>query len=200
VASNVTFDGLNRVITVNSGLSAIDAQVDLYSEWKVFAQSADNLKFGQVFRPTGGDPIGGGLFQGAYFFLQNGDVVTPSATHDGWRVRPDERTHELRIDGNLFGEDTGEVVTVPTLGLFTVLVRLNTSQLTQAITTGATAVQLSGIDAQLSAIDDVTSEMHQYWGLNSTHPLFVSAEGLSAGFTITQVISTAGGTTTVSRV
>lgn len=238
MASNVTFIGGSRCIIVNSGLSSITAQVDLYSEWKVYALSADNLKFGEVFRTIGGDPIGGGQFAGAYFFLQNQDVVTPSATSIGWRIRPDERDHELRIDGNVFGEDATEQITTATSGAFTVLIRLNTSQLTQAIETGALSAgeraQLSSIESAVSAqtsqiivntsaisaldssidllasaissvesatlqIDVRTDEMHRYWGLNASSPLVISATQLSAGGEITQAISTAGGTTTVSR-
>lgn len=124
MATKVTFDPTNRLIIAKAGVVDLDAQVDLYSDAKEDWKSdpvLNRLRF--PFRTIGGDDLGGGLTAGAYFFLAN-DL--------GWRLRPDEADHELTIDGNLYPEDTGQAIIVPTVGAYTVLVRLQTSSLTQA--------------------------------------------------------------------
>jgi hypothetical protein len=124
MAEKVTFDPVNRLIIVDNGITELDAKVDLYSDAKEdWASDATLNKLRLPFRTIGGDPLGGGLTAGAYFFLQN---------QNGWRLRPYEGDHELRIVGNFYPEDAGSPVIVPTLGDYTVLVRLETSSLTQA--------------------------------------------------------------------
>lgn len=124
MAGKVTFDASNRLIIVQSGITELDVKADLYSDakedWKTDAV-LNRLRF--PFRTVGGDPLGGGITAGAYFFLQN---------DNGWRLRPQEADHELTLVGNLYPEDSAQAVVVPTLGAFTVLVRLETSSLTQA--------------------------------------------------------------------
>lgn len=124
MAEKVTFDPVNRLIIVKTGIIELDAKVDLYSDakedWKTDA-TLNKLRF--PFRTIGGDPLGQGLTVGAYFFLQNSN---------GWRLRPQEADHELRIVGNLYPEDSAQGTIVPTLGGYTVMVRLETSSLTQA--------------------------------------------------------------------
>lgn len=124
MADKVTFDASNRLIIVDSGITYIDVKVDLYSDAKEDWKSdpvLNRLRF--PFRTIGGDPLGGGIFAGAYFFLQN-DL--------GWRLRPYEGDHELTLFGNLYPEDAALDIVVPTLGSFTVTIRLETSSLTQA--------------------------------------------------------------------
>lgn len=124
MAEKVTFDPVNRLIIVDSGITELDVKVDLYSDakedWKSDA-TLNKLRF--PFRTIGGDPLGGGRFAGAYFFLQN---------DNGWRLRPYEGDHELTLVGNFYPEDSAQGIIVPTVGDFTVLVRLETSSLTQA--------------------------------------------------------------------
>ncbi len=122
-----TFNGADKLFIAKTGVTQVNVETDLYSDWKEEVQLGNNLKFKQAFRTIGGDPLGGSLEAGAYFFLQNdgtGGTI-------GWRVRADEADHDLEISGNLFGEDANLPLFVPTLGNFTVTIRLNTSSLTQ---------------------------------------------------------------------
>ena len=95
-----SFDGANKVITLDaptSGILEVDVQTDLYSEWKVWVQQSDNSKFLPAFsNSVGGDPLGGGLNAGAYFFLNN-DL--------GWRIISTDEDQEVRYFGNLVPND-----------------------------------------------------------------------------------------------
>ena len=87
----VSFDGVTKLITVNSNESVIDVQEDLYSAWKRWIQTRDNLKYINAMRSVGGDPTVGGEFLGATFFVTN-----------GWRI---VLTNATTIEGNLFSDD-----------------------------------------------------------------------------------------------
>jgi len=99
----VTFDGENKLILVNWGVTDIDVKVDLYSDWKEWSQLRDNLKFEAALRSVGGDPTVGSSFLGTTFFLIN-----------GWRIRPWENNHIETYDGNLFVDGGGNIF-VPTI-------------------------------------------------------------------------------------
>ena len=92
--------------------------MDLYSEWKEQVKLIDNMKHPPAFRTVGGDPISDTQNLGATFFLTN-----------GWRIRPFEGDHTLTITGNLFTDPAGDLIVVPTLGDFTVLVTMIVSNL-----------------------------------------------------------------------
>lgn len=156
--NKATFDGTNLLISVAPGEMEIDTQVDLYSAWKDWVKQADNAKYPQAFRTIGGDSLGGVLRAGSYYFLQNELAESPSR---GWRIRPAELDHELVISGNLFAEDTNVPVFVPTLGDFTVTIRLNTSSLTQlaSVTQDVAALTLDQ-DARLARIEQLLRNKH----------------------------------------
>lgn len=109
--AKVTFDGVNRLIVVNTGITLIDVQVDLYSDYKEWVLTDDNSKYAPAFKVVGGESTLGSNIVTPYFFLLN-----------GWRVRPQEATHVLQIDGILLVDGGGEPV-LPTIGNFNVLVR-----------------------------------------------------------------------------
>lgn len=127
--ASVTFDGPNKLIIVDNGITDLDAKVDLYSDWKewVITSGSDNGKYLPAFRSTGGDELPGGQFVSGYFFLTN-----------GWRIRPYEGDHQLTVLGNLFVDGGGNPF-IPTLGDYTVLVNLQTSSasITSVVTTGS---------------------------------------------------------------
>ena len=110
-----TFDGDNLLITLNAGGSVhtVDAQQDLYSEWKEWVKLGTNSKYPPAFRTTGGDPLTPGITAGAYFFLRN-DI--------GWRIKPAEEDATITLTGNLAPEDSTLPVFEPTTGLFTVAI------------------------------------------------------------------------------
>jgi hypothetical protein len=137
MAEFVTFNGPEKLIIVDDGVTSLDAQRDVYSAWKrwMFSESvpvsgADpipNASYLQAIRTIGGDPIGGGQVVSPYFFLVN-----------GWRIRPYEGNHRLVLDGNLFVDGGGNPF-VPTEGNYNVVVELQTSS--KSITT---TVSVSG--------------------------------------------------------
>lgn len=92
---SVTFNGVNKTIQVDSGVTSIDIQYDVYSRWKDWVLLSDNAKWAAAFRVVGGDPIGGGRFAPIYFFLIN-----------GWTIRPDDTSgsHELVVGINLYSD------------------------------------------------------------------------------------------------
>ena len=87
----VSFDGVTKLITVNSNEAVIDVQEDLYSAWKRWIQTRDNLKYINAMRTVGGDPTTAGEFLGATFFVTN-----------GWRI---VLTNATTIEGNIFSDD-----------------------------------------------------------------------------------------------
>ena len=87
----VSFDGATKLITVNDNESVIDVREDLYSAWKRWALTRDNLKYIAAMRTVGGDPTTAGEFLGATFFVTN-----------GWRI---VLTAGVTIEGNLFSDD-----------------------------------------------------------------------------------------------
>jgi hypothetical protein len=118
MANKVTFDWANLLIIVDNGVTELDVQVDLYSDWKEDVKLTDNIKHPPAFRTTGGDPISPTENIGATFFLIN-----------GWKIRPQEADHTLILDGNLFTEPSVNSVFQPTIGDFTVVITTKVSSL-----------------------------------------------------------------------
>ncbi len=93
-----TFDGEAKLIIVNPGETEIDVEVDIYSAWKEWALLRDYLKWVPALRTTGGDPLPGGDFLGASFFLIN-----------NWKILINE---SVNVTGNIFTDDAGGVFIV----------------------------------------------------------------------------------------
>lgn len=66
----VTFDGPNRRILVNEGVTEYSVR-RMYSSWKEWFSLRDNSKFLPAFRNIGGDPTSGNLLAGDIYFLIN---------------------------------------------------------------------------------------------------------------------------------
>ena len=89
----VTFDGLNRLITVNGGVTDLDIRVDVYSDWKEwFQESSANARYPEAIRSIGGDPTVSGQRAGDIYFLKN-----------GWRLVIDFTV--TLVTGVLFSDD-----------------------------------------------------------------------------------------------
>lgn len=86
-----SFDGVTKLITLNSNEAEIDVRDDLYSAWKKWAQTRDNLKYINAMRSVGGDPTVAGEFLGSTYFVTN-----------GWQI---VLTNEVTIVGNIFSDD-----------------------------------------------------------------------------------------------
>ena len=111
------FDGVNKLVIVTAGTTSFSA-IDLYSRWKEWVQTSDNSKYIFALSSVAGDPIGAGETIAPYIFLN---------TTDGWRIRPQEADHELRIDGNLYSNNSSLPLFVQTLGDYTVTIIIERS-------------------------------------------------------------------------
>jgi len=90
----VTFDGENKLIIINSEVTDLDIETDVYSAWKDWKFLRDHLKFPSAMRSTGGDPLPGGDFLGGTFFLQN-----------GWRILVKQGPDNISVVGNIYTEE-----------------------------------------------------------------------------------------------
>jgi len=110
--SDVSFDGINKIITVASGITSIDIQ-DVYSRWKDWTQVSDNLKYPKAFSVVGGDPTITDQYITPYYFLEN-----------QWRMRPYEGNHTLEVNGIVLTiEGGGTQPFLHTLGDYNVSIR-----------------------------------------------------------------------------
>ena len=90
--SKVVFDGDNKLIIINSGVTDIDVGNDIYLEWKKWVLLGDNSKYLAAFRAFGGDQTTINQTAPNYYFLIN-----------GWIIRVENLT--LSINYNLYSED-----------------------------------------------------------------------------------------------
>jgi hypothetical protein len=117
----ISFDGTNRIITLDPSQFVYSIQY-IYSRWLDWVRLGNNTTFPKAFRQSGGDSIGGGVFVGVYFFLQN---------TDGWRIKPPEQNGTYSIAGNLYPEDPSIGFLNSTTGTFSTSIRIDSSQSTQ---------------------------------------------------------------------
>lgn len=132
MAGKVTFDWANLLIIVDFGITELDVEIDLYSDWKEDVKLSDNNKHPAAFRTIGGDPISPSENVGATFFLIN-----------GWKIRPHEADHTLVLNGNIFTDPSTNSPFVPTLGAFTVVMTTKVSSLVTGLKTMSSEVQLA---------------------------------------------------------
>lgn len=88
----VIFDGENKIITVADGVTTLDIQEDLYSDWKEWISLRDYTKFLPAIRTIGGDPTSGGQKAGDIYFLIN-----------GWRIAIS--LEDTAVSGVLYSDD-----------------------------------------------------------------------------------------------
>ena len=145
--AKVTFDGINKIITVNSGITSINVQIDLYSDWKEWVFTSDNSKYEPAFRSVGGDELQTDYFLAPTFFLLN-----------GWRIRPDEANHTLLVIGNLYVDGSSDSPFISTIGNYRVMVNSTTSNIVNTIATGSGVTgqdKTDIIDGVLSGVQDI---------------------------------------------
>lgn len=115
---NCTFDGPNKLILINEGVTYIDVQEDIYSGWKEWIMPSDhqNAGFLQALTAIGGDPITDTQSVGITYFLEN-----------GWRLQPWETDvgYVLTIDGNLYTREPGGAPANPVSSVTVNFVRSN---------------------------------------------------------------------------
>lgn len=150
--AKVTFDGINKKIIVNTGITFLDIKVDLYSDWKEWLSEPGNSKYIPAMRTIGGDSTVGTKTVAPYYFLTN-----------GWKIRPYEGNHTLDIAGNLFVDEQslyGTNITIPTLGTFNVLINLSTTSDASVITvTSGSGLSAEEHNKLFAIVADVWNEL-----------------------------------------
>ncbi len=89
----VTFDGENRIIRVNEGVTELDIKTDVYSDWKEWVKSMpDNAGWLPAIRTIGGDNTVSGQRAGDIYFLKN-----------NWKLYID--ITKVKVTGALFSDN-----------------------------------------------------------------------------------------------
>lgn len=199
----VTFDGVNRLILINDGVTSIDVQRDIYSSWKEWSQLETNLKYLKAIDTVGGEPTVAGQRLDVTYFLIN-----------GWKIKPYSGTYDLTITGNIFSVDGSSIKVPADIISATVAnnltLNLNTSvivrQLSATSTSGSGGLETdertalfniedrviaiqnilsapitaSLIPTQEQALMDIQSKITELWkihGLDSDNPMVVTKDG-----------------------
>ena len=208
MSSKVSFQGNQRIISVDTGVTELNARVDLYSEWKKWSVQSNNLKFLPAFRYAGGDLIIDNTISTETYTLLN-----------GWKISIGQN---CVVDGIIKSEDHTETFIPNTGAAIVVTNRVSSSgtgssgysgpstvQIAQAVRSEL-STELSRIDAPISSIQSGSGgaltvpqstmllEMYELLGLNPHKPLIVTQTSRSAG-DIMQSIASSASDTIVSR-
>ena len=195
----VTFDGINKLILINEGETDLDVQIDMYSDWKEWARTEDNLKYFPPFRTVGGEPTIAGQRLDVTYFLIN-----------GWKIKPYIGTYDLTLVGNIFDVDGGSIKVPADVNRFNpnnITINTNTSVIVRqvdsgtstsgsggltddestalfniegkvvSIYSGATPVSASLVSDQLTTLNDISAKVAEIWklhGLDASNPLTVT--------------------------
>lgn len=122
----VHFDGPNKYIVINNGITSLSVQEDIYSAWKEWVIQLDHAKYDQAMTAIGGDPITETTAVGITYFLEN-----------GWRIKMWEGNFDLAVDGNLYTREPGQSPYVAPDGNYAVSVTTNRSNLVDIVTSSA---------------------------------------------------------------
>jgi hypothetical protein len=175
----VEFNGELSLVLVHDGITELDVQQDLYSDWKEWAVSGNHTQFLEAFRTVGGDPITVDRNLGDSYFITN-----------GWLIQPHSADHELVCTGNLFAEE-GAVIFTPATGTVTVTAvverAIDTFRDTTIVSGSSTGLtpsqeaQLTNIEGRSVTGSLQTDELHKIHGLHTGTPLVVSETQRTAG-------------------
>lgn len=175
----VTFDGPNKLILINDGVTTLNINEDVYSAWKEWivllglVEHQDNPAYLEAISAIGGEPTPTGAI-GATFFLEN-----------DWKLKPYPGSYRLLVNGNLFSSDgtnpyvAADVVTGQPNNIN---ISSNTSNIVDLINAGFGNAQSTWLD-----------ELHKIHGLRDGFPLIVDPTSRTAGPDIQQTIATADG-------
>jgi|SRR6056300_283341 len=98
----VSWDGRNRIIYVNEGVTSLDVKIDIYSAWKEWVLASPEYPTASTWKEAisaiGGEPLNDTLNVGSTFFLEN-----------GWRIQPlaSKTPYILTVNGNIYTRETG---------------------------------------------------------------------------------------------
>lgn len=177
----VTFDGENKVISVNPGVTELDIKTDVYSDWKEWVLSfTDNGVWIPAVRSTGGDPTIQGEFAGDIYFLIN-----------GWKLYVD--LTKVKVTGVLFSDDFESAY-------FTQEGIIQFPAQVSSLVSGS--AQVANSDSITQANSDILGKVVEVWqlmGLDLSNPKTITNNSITVnGITLT-IGQPDTDTTTVSR-
>jgi hypothetical protein len=144
--AKVIFDGERKLIIVNPGITSLDVREDIYSEWKRWFNTGTNSKFFMAMDIVGGNPLPEDQLGLTYFLL------------NGWKIRPYEGDHRLKIRGNLYSQDKSDPI-ADTLGDFKVNVAMRVSNLVDMVNGGgATGSGTCDLELDPEIVDGLSSQ------------------------------------------
>lgn len=141
----VTFDGVNKIIWINEGVTQIDVQKDIYSSWKEWLLLETNTKYLQAIDTVGGEPTIQGQFLDVTYFLIN-----------GWKLKPQPGSYTLNIIGNIFDIDGGQIfepAKIDPLLENNININTNTSVIVRQVRNEGSDVDLTQIENDLEEKD-----------------------------------------------
>ena len=95
---------------------------------------------------VGGQDLGGGTALDGYFFLNN---------EEGWKLAPEDRDHELRINGNLYASDPGASLWhYPTADVATAVILTSRAIV---VNSSVTSADIEALRQLIRANKDITS-------------------------------------------
>jgi hypothetical protein len=157
----VTFDGINKLILINEGETSLDVQTDLYSDWKEWARTENNLKYFEPFSTVGGEPTIEGQRLDVTYFLIN-----------GWKIKPYIGTYDLTLTGNIFDVDGGSIKVPADVNRFNpnnITINTNTSVIVRQVNTSGSGVDgivtASLVDDQREALFDISGSVVAIYSL-----------------------------------
>lgn len=147
----VAWDGRNKIIYVNEGVTVLDVKIDLYSAWKRWTlaspEDPGTTVWPEAISAIGGEPLNDTLNVGSTFFLENGWRIQPFASKDPYL---------LTVNGNIYTRETGGN---PFLFAEGVSVNLTRSNLVDQVVASSTIRE-----------GDRQAIANQVWQTNSSNP------------------------------
>ena len=187
----VTFDGVNKLVIVNEGVTSLDIKSEVYSAWKEWVSvSADNSRHLPAFRSIGGDPTIQGEFAGDIYFLVN-----------GWKLQYDPT--KVAVTGVLFSDDFETAYyTYEGAALFPAQVTSIVSGTAQIANSDSIRTSLSTIESNTGGNAEILSKVGEVWqlmGLDLTNPKTITDTSLTVGGITISIAQPDEDTTTVTR-
>ena len=173
MAISYEFNGTNKTISVIAldtdyinNVLTISAK-DVYSAWKQWCKNDVGLQYLQAFDTLGGDPIDNYTSVGDYYFLR---------TDNGWSIVPPNKDNTvLVVQGNLYPRIPGDHILTPIPNITTTFI-LQTSSLTQTITTGSGVVDANIIAVNSSPVSNIDEFKSDTTGLATKQDVFNASQ------------------------
>lgn len=134
----VAFDGPNKRIVINEGVTELDVKQDIYSNWKEWMQVRDNAKYLPAIRTTGGDAVPNNQFTGDTYFLIN-----------DWQI---EVNQLVKVTGILYHDNAQLEPFIVNAGGGVISTVSNLAQSVETSSGALTDAQQAQLDAILQAV------------------------------------------------